>query len=64
MFQEKVEAIVLNSAAAMSDSEGMGALWDGVKERMFSLSDGEKHLGLGDKVRALVLFSFVRVPFV
>jgi hypothetical protein len=45
-----VEAIVLKSEAAVSDLSGVRSLWDAVKERMFSLEERQKELGLGDKV--------------
>ena len=46
--QDKVEAIVLNSAAAVADPGGVGSLWNAVKEKMFSLLEREKELGLGE----------------
>ena len=50
VWQDKLEAIVLNSAATAADPGGMGGLWNTVKDKMYSLSDKEKELGLGDKV--------------
>jgi hypothetical protein len=45
-----VEAIVLKSAAAVADPGSVGALWNAVKERMFSLGERDRELGLGAKV--------------
>nr|KAG5693940.1 hypothetical protein BaRGS_008209 [Batillaria attramentaria] len=47
--QNKVEIIVLNSAAAVADPGNMSKLWNAVKDKMFSLTDREKELGLGEK---------------
>ena len=48
--QDKAEAIVLNSEAAVADPGGVRTLWNAVKDKMFSLSDREKELGLGERV--------------
>lgn len=48
--QDKAEAIVLNSAAAVADPGGVRSLWNAVKDKMFSLAKREKELGLGEKV--------------
>ncbi|KAL8603617.1 hypothetical protein ACOMHN_005559 [Nucella lapillus] len=45
----KMQAIVLNSAASVADPGGLAALWGEVKEKMFSLTEREKELGLGKK---------------
>ncbi|KAK7104572.1 dipeptidyl peptidase 3-like isoform X2 [Littorina saxatilis] len=47
--KDKVEAIVLNSAAAVADPGGVASLWNSVKDKMFSLASREKELGLGEK---------------
>jgi dipeptidyl-peptidase-3 len=49
MQQVILEAIVKGSKAWTDDPKVMEELWDLVKGPMFSLSDREKQLGLGDK---------------
>jgi len=51
MRQDKLEKLVLSSAAGQADAAGMQALWNGVSERMFSLQERQRELGLGEKVR-------------
>lgn len=48
--QEKFEALVFGSAAARTDPDGMKYLWSKVADRMYSLENRQKELGLGDKV--------------
>merc|ERR1739847_131463 len=43
------EKIVTSSKAWSEDEEAMQAIWSAIKGPMFSLSDREKQLGLGDK---------------
>lgn len=50
MFQVKLESLILSCKAAVNDPECIKALWDGVSDRMFSLVDRQKELGLGEKV--------------
>lgn len=45
----KFESVVLGSVAGKTDPAGMKALWDAVSDRMFSLEDRQRELGLGDK---------------
>ncbi|XP_025104635.1 dipeptidyl peptidase 3-like [Pomacea canaliculata] len=49
MPQEKLEILVMNSAAAVADPGGVQSLWNSIKQKMFSLNDREKELGLGEK---------------
>ncbi len=46
---DKFEAIIKSSAAYQADKEGMMELWESVKDKMYSLSEREKQLGLGKK---------------
>lgn len=50
LFQAKLESLILSCKAAVTDPERIKALWDGVSDRMFSLADRQKELGLGEKV--------------
>lgn len=45
----KVESLIKSSAAYKSDNATLQALWDMVKDRMFSLADRHKELGLAPK---------------
>ena len=49
MEEERMELLVKSSAAYKSSPEKMEALWQSVKGPLFSLSDKEKQLGLGEK---------------
>jgi len=49
MGPEMFEKIVTSSKAWSEDEEAMQAIWSAIKGPMFSLSDREKQLGLGDK---------------
>ena len=49
MEEERMELLVKSSQAYKSSPEKMEALWQSVKGPMFSLSDREKQLGLGEK---------------
>lgn len=46
----------MNSAAAVADPGGVQSLWNSIKQKMFSLNDREKELGLGEKVNILPTF--------
>ncbi|ESO94084.1 hypothetical protein LOTGIDRAFT_176733, partial [Lottia gigantea] len=47
--KEKFEKIILNSEAAKKDGKIIQGLWNRVSDRIFSLEDKQKELGLGDK---------------
>jgi len=47
--QEKFDTLVKASSAYKANPSVLGEIWDSVKGPMFSLSDKEKQLGLGDK---------------
>ncbi|XP_076464886.1 dipeptidyl peptidase 3-like [Babylonia areolata] len=47
--KEKMEAIILNSTAATGDPGSVASLWKEVKDKMYSLTEREKELGLGEK---------------
>lgn len=47
--KDKFESLVLSSKAAGNDPSGIKALWDAVSDRMFSLADRQKELGLKNK---------------
>ncbi|XP_012939404.1 dipeptidyl peptidase 3 [Aplysia californica] len=47
--RSKMELLVKASKAYTDDSAGLQQLWDKVKERMFSLGDRDKELGLAPK---------------
>ncbi|KAK3093576.1 hypothetical protein FSP39_017632 [Pinctada imbricata] len=47
--KEKFEAVVMSSKAASDDSAMMKTLWNSVSDRMFSLQNRQRELGLGDK---------------
>ena len=49
MEEERMELLVRSSKAYKESPEMMEALWQSVKGPMFSLSDQEKQLGLGEK---------------
>ena len=49
MEEERMELLVKSSQAYKSSPEKMEALWQSVKGPLFSLSDQEKQLGLGEK---------------
>ena len=55
LFQDKLEALVKASLAYKNDSASVQTLWDMVKDRMFSLTDRHKELGLAPKVFISVL---------
>lgn len=48
--QEKMEKLILNSAAAAADPGGIQSLWNSVQGPMYSLEARDKELGLGEKV--------------
>lgn len=48
-IEEKFESVVMNSAAGKADVDGMKALWDSVVDRMYSLAERQRELGLGEK---------------
>ena len=50
IYQAKFESLILSCKAAKDDSAGIKGLWDAVSDRMFSLADRQKELGLGEKV--------------
>ncbi|XP_060564792.1 dipeptidyl peptidase 3-like isoform X2 [Ruditapes philippinarum] len=47
--KEKFEAVVLGSAACKSDPDKMKALWNAVSDRLYSLENRQRELGLGEK---------------
>ncbi|XP_053404717.1 dipeptidyl peptidase 3-like isoform X2 [Mercenaria mercenaria] len=47
--KEKFEAMVYGSVAGKTDPVGMKALWNAVSDRMYSLEDRQRELGLGEK---------------
>jgi len=49
LTKDKFEALVKISEAFNTDGSGIGSLWEKVKDAMYSLSDREKQLGLGEK---------------
>lgn len=49
LSQDKVETLVLKSAAATADPGGISSLWNAVKHKMFSLDARDRELGLGTK---------------
>ena len=49
-MQEKFEKVIFGSAAAKADPSGIKDLWNAVSERLYSLEDRQRELGLGDKV--------------
>lgn len=48
--QEKLKALVWASQAFQEQPAEMEALWDSCSCLLYSLEDGQKQLGLGDKV--------------
>ncbi|XP_046567145.1 LOW QUALITY PROTEIN: dipeptidyl peptidase 3-like [Haliotis rubra] len=47
--KEKMEKLILNSAAAAADPGSIQSLWSSVQDRMYSLAARDKELGLGEK---------------
>ncbi|XP_071079546.1 dipeptidyl peptidase 3-like isoform X1 [Haliotis cracherodii] len=47
--KEKMEKLILNSAAAAADPGGIQSLWNSVQCPMYSLEARDKELGLGEK---------------
>lgn len=48
-----MEKIILNSAASVADPGGILALWNAIKDKMYSLNERDKELGLGEKVNKI-----------
>lgn len=48
LTQESMEKVIKCSQAYKKQTEAMTELWDGVGDAMYSLTDKNKQLGLGD----------------
>lgn len=53
VVQEKLKALVWQSQAFQDNPSEMEALWSSCGDRMYSLEERQKQLGLGDKVGEL-----------
>ena len=57
-FQEKLKKLVWSSQAFQNNQEEMTTIWEACEDRMFSLEDHERQLGLGSEVCIKVLWLF------